>query len=107
MADALKIPEVILDQNAGKMCTDSETAKFLGVTYGGPFQVQLGSAIKYGLLERPKQGNVQLTELGKKILKPHNLEDSLQGKREAILKEEVISKIYLHYRGENLPDYNF
>lgn len=107
LADALKIPAVILEQNAGKMCTDREAAKFFGLTYGGPFQVQLGSAIKYGLLDRPKPGNVALTELGRKILKPHKLEDALQGKREAILHEETLSKIYLHYRGENLPDLQF
>ena len=104
---ALKIPEAILKQNAGKMCTDREAAKFFGYSYGGPFQTQLSSAIKYGLLFRPKAGNIELSEIGKKILKPHKPEDAIQGKREAILNEDTISKIYLHYRGENLPDRQF
>lgn len=105
--EALKIPATILAQNAGKKCTDQEAAKFYGVKYGGPFQTQLSSAIKYGLLERPEKGNVALTETSKCILKPHKPEDELKGRRQAILKEGTISKVYQHYRGENLPDPEF
>src|SRR3954454_16070256 len=50
----LRIPKAILDQNAGKECSDQDTAKFLGVKYNrGPYALELSSAIKYGILERP------------------------------------------------------
>src|SRR5688572_7526419 len=49
---ALRIPKAILDQNAGKECTEAEAAKFVGVGYTGPFQVEISSAKKYTLIER-------------------------------------------------------
>lgn len=63
----LRIPKAILDQNAGKECTDQDTAKFLGVKYNkGPYALELSSAVKYGILERPSQGHIAVSELAKK-----------------------------------------
>lgn len=105
---ALRIPKAILDQNAGKECTDRESATFLGVTYNnGPYATEISSAIKYGLLERPAPKKIKLTELAKKILRPQTSEDELTGFREAVLNAPVISDVYKHYRGENLPDRKF
>jgi len=33
----LRIPRAVLEQNAGKDCTDREVAKFVGVGFGGPW----------------------------------------------------------------------
>lgn len=104
---ALRIPRAILEQNAGKPCTDREAANFVKVTFAGPFKVELSSALKYGLLERPQSGQVAVTDLARKILRPHNPSDELDGLREAILKAPDISTVYLHYRGENLPEAQF
>jgi len=105
---ALRIPKGILDQNAGKECTDQESAKYVGVKFNkGPYSVELNSAIKFGLLERPETGKIKLTEIARKILKPQEKNDYLSGLREAVLKAPVISEIVSHYRGENLPDSNF
>lgn len=102
---ALRIPNAILEQNAGKECTDQESAHYVGVKYNsGPYLVELNSAIKFGLLERPEPGKVKLTEIARKILKPQEDNDRLSGLREAVLKAPVISEIVSHYRGENLPD---
>ncbi len=102
---ALRIPKAILEQNAGKECTDQESAKYVGVKYnGGPYSVELNSAIKFGLLERSEPGKVILTDIARKILKPQEKNDQLSGLREAVLKAPVISEIVSHYRGENLPD---
>jgi hypothetical protein len=103
----LRIPRAILDQNAGKECTEKEAAGFVGVGLAGPFRVEVSSAIKYGLIERPSAGHVKITALGKKILRPQTPEDELTGLREAVLKAPEISKVYNHYRGENLPDTKF
>ena len=105
---ALRIPRAILEQNAGKACTDKEAAGYLGLTAArGPFGVELSSAVKFGLLERPESGKAALTDLGRKILRPQDQKDELDGLREAVLKAPDISEIYKHYRGENLPDPKF
>lgn len=104
---ALRIPRAILEQNAGRACTDREAATFSGVGYQGPFQVELSSAIKYGFLSRPSAGKVELTELGKRVIRPQNPNDEIAGLREAVLKAPKISDVYKHYRGENVPDEPF
>jgi hypothetical protein len=104
---ALRIPRAILEQNAGKECTADEAAKFCGINYSGPFGVEISSSIKYGLLERPAPKQLKVTELGRKIIRPHSDTDQLSGIREAVLKAPVISDVYKHYRGENLPDSAF
>lgn len=102
---ALRIPKAILEQNAGKECTDQESADYVRVKYNrGPYNLELNSAIKFGLLERPEPGKIKLTEIARKILKPQEKNDELSGLREAVLKAPVISEIVSHYRGENLPD---
>ncbi len=104
---ALRVPKAILEQNAGKACTDREAAKFAGLAYHGPSRVEISSSIKYGLLERPTAGNVAVTDLAKKILRPQNLNDELDGLRQAVLNAPTISDVYKHYRGENIPDEQF
>jgi hypothetical protein len=104
----LRIPKAILDQNAGKECSDEESAEFLGIKYNrGPYAVELSSAIKYGLLERPSPGHLAVSEIAKKILRPQDAEEELVGLREAVMRAPEISSVYSHYRGENLPDPQF
>lgn len=105
---ALQIPRGILEQNAGRECTDQQSASYLNVKYNkGPYLVKLNSTIKFSLLERPEAGKVKLTSIARKILKPQKKGDELSGLQEAVLKAPVISEIYSHYRGENLPDEEF
>ena len=103
----LRIPEAILNQNAGRECTEREAAGFVGVGTGGPFRLEVSSAIKYGLIDRPSPGRLRLCDLARKILRPQSPEDALVGLREATMKAPEISKVYNHYRGENLPDKEF
>jgi len=105
---ALRIPSAILEQNAGKETTETEAAKFLGISnIRGPFMVELSSSSKYGFLERPSSGVIKPTELAKRILRPQSSDDELKGLREAVLKAPIISDVYKHYRGENIPDRKF
>lgn len=104
----LRIPKAILDQNAGKECSEEETAQFLGIKYNkGPYALELSSAMKFGLLDRPSPGRIAVSDLAKKILRPQNEQEELVGLREAVLKAPDISSVYSHYRGENLPDTQF
>ena len=104
----LRLPKAILDQNAGKECSEEDTAKFLGIKYNkGPYALELSSALKFGLLDRPSAGRIAVTDLAKKILRPQNEQEELAGLREAVLKAPDVSAVYSHYRGENLPDTQF
>lgn len=101
---ALRIPRVILEQNAGKPCTPEQAATLLGGSSAkGPFAVEIASATKYGLLDRD-EGKIHPTELARRILRPTTTEDEVKGYREAVLKAPEISDVYKHYRGENVPD---
>jgi hypothetical protein len=105
---SLRIPKAIVEQNAGKETSETEAAKYLGISnLKGPFMVEISSALKYGLLERPNPGQLKPTELAKKIIRPQATDDEINGLREAVLKAPVISDVYKHYRGENLPDRTF
>lgn len=59
---ALRIPRAIIDQNAGKPCTDRESARYVGVGFNGPYRVEVSSSIKYGFLSRPHAGAVEVTD---------------------------------------------
>lgn len=104
---SLRIPLAILDQNAGKACTQEQSAKFAGLAYNGSFRTEISSCIKYGLLERPKANIVEVTDLAKKILRPQNVTEKNSGLIEAAMKAPDISDVYDHYRNENLPDDQF
>lgn len=65
LTKALRIPRGILEQNAGRECSEKEAASFSGMSYSGEYRLELSSSIKYGLLERPTAGRVALTSLAK------------------------------------------
>ena len=103
----LRIPQSIIDQNAGKDCSEEEAAGFVGVGIGGPFRLEISSAIKFGLLERPEAKAIRVTELAKQAIRPQNPGDDVKALQAAILRAPQISEVYEHYRGENLPDRKF
>jgi len=105
---SLKYPKGILEQNAGKPCTDKEAASFCGVKYNrGPIATEISSAIKYGLLTRPSKSNVELTDVAKKILKPQKENDKKEGLQKAFFNAHGFNDVYSNYRGENIPDEEF
>ncbi len=101
---SLRMPQAVLENNAGKECSDREAAKFAGVGWSGQIAVEISSALKYGLFERPSPGKVKPTDITRRIVKPQTPTDKVDAIREALLKAPLISDIYKHYRGENLPD---
>jgi hypothetical protein len=107
LASCLRIPQGILDQNAGNECSDREAAGYAKVGWSGDIAVEISSAIKYGLLERPSAGKVKPTERARRILRPQEPKDRLNGLRDAVLQAPVIGDFYKRYRGENLPDKEF
>lgn len=104
---ALRVPRAVLEQNAGRPCGDKEALKYAGLSFNGPSRLEISSAIKYGLLDRPSIGAVGVTELAKQIIRPQKPTDAIEGLRKAVLMAPEISDVYTHYRGENIPDDEF
>ena len=48
---------------------EQEAAAFAGIAVGGAFLLEVSSAIKYGLLERPGTKKLKVSDLAKKILR--------------------------------------
>ncbi len=105
---ALRIPRAIIDQNAGKECSENDAAKFIGLNSAhGPFRMEVSTCLKYGFLSRPAPKQIIPTELAKRIIRPQSSDDEITGLREAVINAPVIGEVYKHYRGENLPDRTF
>ena len=95
---AIRIAQAIMDQNAGKPCSRSDAATFLGLSSpAGPFSVEISSAIKYGFLDQPESGQIQPSALAKQILRPQSPSDTVDGYQQAVLKAPDISDVYQHY----------
>jgi len=107
LLSCIRIPQAIIDQNAGEACTDREGAAFAHVGWTGELAVEVSSAIKYGLLERPEPGKTKPTDLARKIVRPQDPKDKLAALRQAVMNAPVISEVYTKYRGENLPETEF
>lgn len=107
VSKCIRIPQAILDQNAGNQCTDKEATRFAGMAYTGQLGVEISSAIKYGLMERPAPGHVKPTDLTRRIVRPQTATDKRDAMRQAVLNAPGISDAYKHYRGEHLPDLPF
>ena len=103
----LRIPQAILEQNAGEECTPREAADFAHIGWTGQVNVEISSATKYGLLERPTPGKIRPTDLVRKIIRPEQPTDKVEALRQAVMKAPVISDLYKRYRGEYLPDKEF
>lgn len=101
---ALRIPQAVLENNAGKDCTDREAATFAGLGWTGSVKVEISSALKYGLFHRPNPGRVAPTDLTRRIVRPQKPNDKIDALREGVLSAPLISDVYKHYRGENLPE---
>jgi hypothetical protein len=103
----LRIPRAIIEQNAGRECSEAEAAQYVGVGIGGPFRVEISSAIKYGMLSRPRTGYIAVTERARQAIRPQKPGDEIEAMRQAVLEAPEISDVYKHYRGEDLPDGSF
>ena len=105
--DRLRIPQAIIEQNAGEACTDREGAGYAKIGWTGDISVEISSALKYGLLERPSPGHIKPTDLTRKVVRPQESTDKLNALRQAVMNAPVISDVYAKYRSENLPDTEF
>lgn len=96
VAKVLRIPQAILDQNAGRDCAEAEAAGFVGVGYNGPFRLEISSALNYGFLDRPEAGKIRVTDLARSAIRPQNLGDDIKALQQAVLQAPQVSEVYEH-----------
>src|SRR6185437_2852938 len=84
-----------------------QAATFAKVGWTGQLGVEISSALKFGLLERPVPKKIKPTELARKIVRPQSPAAELDGLRTALVNAPVLGDFYKRYRGENLPERQF
>src|SRR5487761_261850 len=96
---ALRIPQAILDNYGNGPAKPLEVAKALQVTpTSSNFKMLTGASIAYGFTEGGWNATmISLTPLALKVLKPKTETDTLDGKREALLKPRVINEFLTRY----------
>ena len=103
--DALRIPQAILDNYAGKPTAPLYVAKVLNIDpKGAQFKFLSGAAIAYGLIEGGAQAStISISELTKKILRPKEDGSDLVARREAVLIPRVFKEFLAMYDGNMFP----
>lgn len=104
LEDALRLPQVIRDQYAGKLATWGDIAKALGFSATNPRnKYSLWSATAYGLVEKDEQDQYRLTEIARKILAPTYEGERNEGIIKAIAKPAILGRFYSDYGASLLP----
>ncbi|HWK19292.1 MAG TPA: hypothetical protein VNR37_00785 [Microbacteriaceae bacterium] len=104
---ALRIPEAILQQNAGNPATPAEAVVYSGGTkVSGRWNVEISSAKKYGFLKADGTKLV-VEERARKAISPQSESDRRDALRDAVLSAPDLAEVYKYYRGEALPDEPF
>lgn len=105
LEQALRIPRLILEQNAGRPCSREEAAAFAGVALAGRFVTEITSSKRFGLLE--ENGELTISGRARAILRPESRQADMSARRDAIRAAPVVGDIYDFYKSENLPDDQF
>jgi hypothetical protein len=105
IVDALRVPQAIRDNYGNGPAKPLEVAKAMDMSpQSGPFKMLTGASIAYGLTEGGwNAAQIALTPLALKILKPKAETDTLDGKREALLKPRVIREFLNKYGDNPIP----
>lgn len=103
--EALRIPQTILDNYAGKPTSPLYVAKALNIDpKGAQLKFLSGAAIAYGLIEGGAQAStIGITELTKKILRPKTEGSDISARREAVLIPRVFKDFLTNYNGHPFP----
>lgn len=104
---ALRIPEAIMQQNAGNPATPQEAVSYSGgTTVSGRWNVEISSAKKYGFL-KSEGAKLVVEKRARKAISPQSENDRRDALRDAVLSAPDLSEVYKYYRGEALPDEPF
>lgn len=109
LEQAITVAKAIKEKNGGNPWPASEIAAVLGVSpKTAAFRYQLFAARRFGLTEgTDSNGQVSLSELGKKLVYSGSPEEELGAKREAFLNVEIFKNVLEHYHGGKLPEMQY
>jgi hypothetical protein len=107
--EALRVPRVIEDQNAGQPLPPIELATALGMSPGsGRFQVLLSSSLRYGFTTgNYKSAKIGLTVSVPEIVAPVDGERAAAALVAAVLTPPTFKAAYEFFKGKKLPDGDF
>jgi len=105
IVEALRVPRAIWENYGGDATPPLRVAAALELKpASSQFRMLAGSALAYGLVSGgPKASEIELTPLGRRILRPLNEGDDLIATREAFLQPRVISEFVKKYSDAPLP----
>src|SRR5882724_4841723 len=105
LEQALRVPRTIADSFALKPARPMHIAGEMGMTpLSGTFRMITGAAAAYGLTTGAAQGGeIGLTPLGMRIVRPTVEGDDMVAKREALLRPRIIGEFLRDYDGGALP----
>jgi hypothetical protein len=105
LRQALRIPQAIAAEYGYRPSTPAMVASALDTQHtGGQFRRLSGGAIAYGLATGGAQsGEISITQLGLRIVRPTVEGDDELAMREAFLQPRVIRQFLEHYNGANIP----
>lgn len=109
LEQALRVPAVIKEHNAGNPWKTEEVAKALnvGATSSNFFYITAASR-DYGLTEGTRDaGQISLTPLGRQAVYPGSAEEERQAKLQAFANVESFRSVLEYYKGNNLPERQF
>lgn len=105
---ALRVPRAIADNYASHPTRPLDVADALDMQPStGSFRVLCGAAVGYGITDGgPNAAEIGLTTLGKRVVRPTEVDDDKVAIREAAIKPTVANQFYTKYDGSPLPPKN-
>lgn len=102
---AVRVPRTLADSYGSDPTRPLDVAAAVEMSpSSGPFRVMCGASVGYGLTDGgPNAPLITLLPLGRRVVRPLELDDDQLALREAALKPTVANQFYMKYDGSSLP----
>ncbi len=103
-----KIADAIKEFNAGNAWTPKDIAAALKIGTGSNYFYLTAASRDYSLTNGTRASEkIELSDLGKKLVYPKNLEQEKEAIFEAFNSVPLFKKVYDYYQGQNLPEIKY
>lgn len=105
LAEALRVPQGMWDEFAGKTAAPHQLAQMLNFTpTSGSWDELCGAALAYGLIEGgSRAAQITMTDLARRIVRPTAEGDDLVAKAEAVLRPRIVREFLERYDKAKFP----
>lgn len=109
ITEAIKIPQGIRDQNAGRPMNRVLLAEALKLSpTGTTFRDLLSASYKYGFTKGSfNSETIELTESGEQLTKPRSENEKLEAMRKGLRSIALFERLLTHYNNNKLPTAGF